>query len=348
MRRILSDIHTNKDEVMGMTKKAAALFLVLFLAAGGWFFYHMRQQAAAERAARELTLYGNVDVREIALAFRGSDRIAELTAEEGDTVKKGQRLGRLEDAELRLSIAKTKAQVKAQAAGVAMLHNGSRPEDIAVAEGALLAAEARAAFTADVARRRQAIYDEVEGVSRQELDSALTQADEAAGARQRAQEAYAKAVAGPREEEVAAGEAQLLALQRELARQEYLLSQTELLAPADGVIRARLREAGDMASPALPVYTLSLTDKKWVRAYISERDLGRVKEGQAAAVYIDSFPEEAIRGQVGYISATAEFTPKTVQTEELRTALVYEVRIYVEDRENRLRLGMPATVKVAL
>ena len=331
-----------------MKKKTAVLFFALLLTVGGWVFYQMRQQQAAERAAHELVLYGNVDVREIALAFRGSDRIAELTVEEGDTVKKGQRLGRLEDAELRLSIAKTKAQVEAQEAGVAMLHNGSRPEDIAEAEGALRAAEARAAFTADVARRRQTIYEEVEGVSRQELDSAQTVADEAAGALQRARETYAKAVAGPRAEEVAAGEAQLAALQSELARQIYLLDQTELIAPADGVIRARLREVGDMASPASPVYTLSLTDKKWVRVYIEERALGRVKVGQSAASYIDSFPEQPIAGQVGYIASTAEFTPKTVQTEALRTSLVYEVRVYADDPKNRLRLGMPATVKVAL
>lgn len=331
-----------------MNKKTAALFFALLLAVGGWWFYQMRQQQAAERAAREIVLYGNVDVREIALAFRGSDRIAALTAEEGDAVKKGQRLGRLEAEELRLSIAKTKAQVEAQEANVAMLHHGSRPEDIAEAEGALRAAEARASFTADVARRRQAIYDEVEGVSRQELDSAQTLADEAAGALQRARETYAKAVAGPRAEEVAAGEAQLLALKSELARQEYLLAQTELIAPADGVIRARLREAGDMASSAAPVYTLSLLDKKWVRVYVGERELGRIKEGQSARLYIDSFPDQPIDGQVGYISSTAEFTPKTVQTEELRTALVYEVRVYAEDPDNRLRLGMPVTVKVAL
>ena len=185
-------------------------------------------------------------------------------------------------------------------------------------------------------------------MSRQELDNAVTQADEAAAALRQAQEAHAKAVAGPRAEEIAGGEAQLEALQQALARQEYLLAQTELIAPADGVVRSRLREVGDMASPSLPVYKISLTDKKWVRVYVTESDLGRIHEGQSAAVYIDSFPDRPIDGQVGYISATAEFTPKNVQTEELRTSLVYEVRVYVNDPENLLRLGMPATVKVAL
>ena len=119
-------------------------------------------------------------------------------------------------------------------------------------------------------------------------------------------------------------------------------------APTNGVIRSRLLEVGDMASPSTPVFKLSLLDKKWVRAYVKESDLGRIYEGQSASVYIDSQKDKPIAGQVGYISDTAEFTPKTVQTDELRTALVYEVRVHVDDDANVLRLGMPATVKIDL
>ena len=155
-------------------------------------------------------------------------------------------------------------------------------------------------------------------------------------------------MAGPRVEEIAQAEAKLESLRQELARQEYLLKETELIAPSDGVIRSRLLEVGDMASPQMAVFKLSLNDKKWVRAYIRETDLGRVHEGQKATVVIDSFPKDPIEGQVGYISGTAEFTPKTVQTDELRTSLLYEIRVYVDDTANRLRLGMPATVRVEL
>lgn len=98
-----------------------------------------------------------------------------------------------------------------------------------------------------------------------------------------------------------------------------------------------------MASPSTPVYTLSLDTTKWIRAYISEDRLGQIHEGQTATVTIDSVPTP-LTGQVGYISDTAEFTPKSVETEDLRTSLVYEVRIYVTDPDNVLRLGMPATV----
>lgn len=148
---------------------------------------------------------------------------------------------------------------------------------------------------------------------------------------------------GYREEDVAAAEAQLQSLQNELKTAEYNLSQATLIAPQDGVIRSRLVEAGDMASPSRPVYTLSLEKTKWIRAYVSEDKLGWLHEGRQATVTIDS-TNKKLQGQVGYISNTAEFTPKSVETEELRTALVYEVRIYVTDKDNVLRLGMPATV----
>ena len=118
-----------------------------------------------------------------------------------------------------------------------------------------------------------------------------------------------------------------------------------LTAPQDGVVRSRLVEPGDMVSPERAVYMIGLGSPKWIRAYVPESRLGEIREGMEAKVYTDSDPDEAIKGQVGYISDTAEFTPKSVQTEELRTSLLYEVRIYVEDENNRLRMGMPATVK---
>jgi HlyD family secretion protein len=99
-----------------------------------------------------------------------------------------------------------------------------------------------------------------------------------------------------------------------------------------------------MASPQKPVFTLAITNPKWVRAYVSEPDLGKLHEGMAAAIAVDSFPGRRFEGWVGFISPVAEFTPKAVQTEELRTSLVYEVRVFVQDPSDVLRLGMPATV----
>jgi len=113
-------------------------------------------------------------------------------------------------------------------------------------------------------------------------------------------------------------------------------------------VRARLLEPGDLASPQRPVFTLAITQPKWVRAFVPEPRLSQIRPGMAASVSTDSDPEHPLAGRIGFISSVAEFTPKTVQTEELRTSLVYEVRVEVDDPANALRLGMPATVRIDL
>ena len=324
-------------------KKKAVLFLAACLLGLAAYLYHAFCQQDNQE---ELVLQGNVDVREVSLAFRQSDRILEMLAEEGDRVQKGQVLARLDTRELKLQLQRLNAEIAAQQSTVDKLHNGTRPEEIRQAEGNLRQAQAAAEHAAGVYQRKRDIYTSIAGISQQELDNAYHDMEEKQATMSVAEAALQEAKAGPRQEDIAGAEAGLQALRNEQLRYIYLLSQYELQAPDDGVIRSRLLEAGDMASPSKPVFKLSLPGKKWVRAYVPETELGRVYEGQQARVYIDSLPGKAIGGQVGYISGTAEFTPKHVQTEELRTSLVYEVRVYVDDADNVLRLGMPATVRI--
>ena len=324
-------------------KKKAVLFLAACLLGLAAYLYHAFCQQDNQE---ELVLQGNVDVREVSLAFRQSDRILEMLAEEGDRVQKGQVLARLDTQELKLQLQRLNAEIAAQQSTVDKLHNGTRPEEICQAEGNLRQAQAAAEHAAGVYQRKRDIYTSIAGISQQELDNAYHDMEAKQATMSVAEAALQEAKAGPRQEDIAGAEAGLQALRNEQLRYIYLLSQYELQAPDDGVIRSRLLEAGDMASPSKPVFKLSLPGKKWVRAYVPETELGRVYEGQQARVYIDSLPGKAIGGQVGYISGTAEFTPKHVQTEELRTSLVYEVRVYVDDADNVLRLGMPATVRI--
>ena len=324
-------------------KKKAVLFLAACLLGLAAYLYHAFCQQDNQE---ELVLQGNVDVREVSLAFRQSDRILEMLAEEGDRVQKGQVLARLDTRELKLQLQRLNAEIAAQQSTVEKLHNGTRPEEIRQAEGNLRQAQAAAEHAAGVYQRKRDIYTSIAGISQQELDNAYHDMEAKQATMSVAEAALQEAKAGPRQEDIAGAEAGLQALRNEQLRYIYLLSQYELQAPDDGVIRSRLLEAGDMASPSKPVFKLSLPGKKWVRAYVPETELGRVYEGQQARVYIDSLPGKAIGGQVGYISGTAEFTPKNVQTEELRTSLVYEVRVYVDDADNVLRLGMPATVRI--
>jgi HlyD family secretion protein len=155
-------------------------------------------------------------------------------------------------------------------------------------------------------------------------------------------------VAGPRQEDIDQAKAQLAVAEAELVLLQHQLSETVLKSPIDAVVRSRLLEPGDMASPQRPVFSLAITKPKWVRAYVTEVNLGCIQPGMTANIFTDSHPGEAFNGKIGYISSVAEFTPKTVQTEDLRTSLVYEIRILVDDPQDRLRLGMPATVRLHL
>lgn len=320
---------------------AAVLAVIAIIVAVSWW-------RSREPETQDLTLYGNVDVRQVSLAFNGSERVAEMRVSEGDLVQPGQVLATLDTTTLKLRIAQAQAQAAAQAQAVRRLKSGNRPEEVAQARSNVAAAQADADKAIRQFERLQAISKGTSGraVSQQELDAGLANQDVAQAQLERAQKSLQLAVAGARVEDVDQAEAQLKAAQAELSLMQHQLSEAELKAPVAAVVRSRLLEPGDMASPQRPAYSLAITDPKWVRAYISETDLGRVKPGQQASVVTDSDPQP-LPGRVGFISSTAEFTPKTVQTQELRTSLVYEIRINVEDPQNRLRLGMPATVHLS-
>lgn len=323
---------------------ALCILAVLVLGGGAWWFLRDRGDDGS------LVLHGNVDIRQISLAFDGSGRVAELRADEGDNVKAGAVLGVLDTRTLALQAEQAQAQIEVQQQNLLRMRNGSRPQEIAQARSRVTAAQADATRAQQDLARLQGIADNTQGrgVSAQDLDRAKSavQVAQAQVAEQR--EALRLTEAGPRKEEVAGAEAQLKASQAQLALLQHQIDQGELKAPADAVVRSRLLEPGDMATPQKAVFSLALTQPKWVRVYVSETNLGKVKPGMDARVTTDSHPDQPINGKVGYISSVAEFTPKSVQTEELRTSLVYEVRVLVEDGGNVLRLGQPATVQLAV
>lgn len=184
-------------------------------------------------------------------------------------------------------------------------------------------------------------------VSQQQADSAKNALD---GAQQRlkaADEAWRLAVLGPRKEDIAAAAATLAALDAAVAGLEHDIAEGELHAPEAGVIESRVLEPGDMASPQKAVFTLALVDPVWARVYLPEAALGRVPTGARASIATDSHPGRKLAGWVGYVSPTAEFTPKTVQTTELRSTLVYQARVFACDARDQLRQGMPVTVTIA-
>jgi HlyD family secretion protein len=388
------------------------ILAVLVVIAGGggiwWWLSHRKSDT------NELVLYGNVDLRQVQLAFNNSDRIAEVLVQEGDHVKPGQVIARLDVSRLNPPVEQAEAQVAAQRAVVDRMENGSRPEEISEARAQLAAqkavvermlngsrpeeiAQARANLESAKADAVNALlrYDraknlsavrlrdqsDARAVSQEDLDNAKATLDvanakvtvnqqalelaligprkediaQAKAQRTQMEEALELAVKGPRQEDIAQAKAQLRMNEAQLALLKQQLADSQLVAPVDVlklnlqyVVRTRLLEPGEMSSPQRPVFSLAITNPKWVRAYVSEPDLGKIREGMTASVSVDSFPNQRFDGWVGFISPAAEFTPKSVQTEELRTSLVYEVRVFVKDPSDNLRLGMPATVFISL
>jgi HlyD family secretion protein len=271
-----------------------ALLVALACIAGlAWWWFTHREPAPAE-----LVLYGNVDLRQLDLAFNNNERIVQVLVAEGDRVHRGQVLARVDTSRLAPQVAQAEANVALDSVNLS---------------------NAR-----DQYRRNQTLSRNSGGraVARQDVDNAKTAFDAQSARRQ-------------------ADVAQLALLRQELV-------DAQLVAPTNATIRTRIMEPGEMASPTRPVFSLALTDPKWVRVYVPEPDLGKVRPGARATVSADAFPGRRFPGWIGFISPVAEFTPKTVETEDLRTSLVYEVRVFVQDANDQLRLGMPATVHVPL
>jgi HlyD family secretion protein len=330
-------------KITRLTVLIAVVLLVVIGAALWWTL-------GGHRERTELALYGNVDLRQVELPFNGNERIAAVLVQEGDRVRLGQLLARLDTGRLAPQVARAEADVAVQQQAVDRLHHGNRPEEIAQARANVQAAAADAANMRAQFERLQALSETSAGkaVSRQDMDGAKAALDNADARLAVSHKTLALQLAGPRAEDVAQGEAQLRADQAQLALLQQQLKDADLLAPLDAVVRSRIVEPGEMASPQKSAFTLAITDPKWVRAYVGEPDLGSVREGMQAAVTVDAFKDRRFPGWIGFISPVAEFTPKAVETTELRSSLVYEIRVFVKDPGDELRLGMPATVHLAL
>jgi HlyD family secretion protein len=322
------------------------LLVVIAAGAAGWRWWVTRESSAP----RELTLYGNVDLRQVDLAFNNSERIAKVIVQEGDRVHPGELVAELDTSRLEPMVAQAEAQVAAQKQVVDRLHNGSRPEEIAQARANVDSAKADVANARQHYLRLKDIAGKSGGraVSQDDLDAAKSALDVSDAKLVVNQRALDLAVIGPRQEDILQGEAQLRGNEAQLALLKQQLADAKLYAPSEAVIRSRLLEPGDMATPQKPVFSLAVVDPKWVRAYVDEANLGKLKPGMPVSIVVDSFPGRRFPGWIGFISPVAEFTPKEVQTPELRTSLVYEVRAFVKDPDDNLRLGMPATVLVPL
>lgn len=277
-----------------MKKKIIVLILILLIAGG--FFFLTREK----KNPNELTLFGNIEIRQVDMSFQVSGQIAQMLKEEGDKVKKGELLAVLDDKDYSANLSKAKADVERTLA---------------------LKNDAEAKFD------RQAPLTEDNTISKQEYDTLLNTKD-------KSKADYNMSLAS-----------------LEFAQNQ--LDYTKIYAPDEGTITVRVQEPGATVNKGQIVYTISKTTPVWIRAYVNETDLGNIKYGQKAKVYTDTIDpntgeKRSYDGYIGYISPVAEFTPKTVQSTDLRTDLVYRIRVYIDDVDDFLRQGMPTTIKIDL
>lgn len=315
-----------------------ALVVLGAVISGAWWWQRQDRETA------ELTLYGNVEIRDALLVFNEQEIVAEVLVEEGDAVRSGQVMARLRSPKLKEQLAEAQARYAAQAQVVQRLENGARIQEVKQARAEVNAARVRVK-NARLNQQRLKNTTAEGASSQQALDDARALLDVEQAQLEVDRQNLELILEGPRQEEIAEAKAQLEANRYGVALLKERLADTVLKSPSDGIVQSRILEPGEMAGPGRPAFVLAMTDPKWIRAYVSEKSLGRIREGMTAKVYSDSWPDRDFSGQVGFVSPIAEFTPQTVETTELRTKLVYEVRIIVEDPENYLRLGMPVTVK---
>jgi len=321
-----------------MKKSVVILLAVVVLAAGfgGWWWYQSQQD-------KTLTLYGNVDIRTVNMSFRVGGRLASLTVDEGDAITAGQTLGELDKAPYQNALLQAQAGVAVAQAQYDLMQAGYRDEEVAQAAAAVKQAQAAYDYAQNFFNRQQGLWKS-RTVSANDLENARSARDQALATLKSSQDKLRQYRSGNREQDIAQAKASLEQAQAQLAQAQLDLHDTTLVAPANGTLLTRAVEPGSMLNAGSTVLTLSLTRPVWVRAYVNEASLGEAKPGREVLLYTDGRPDKPYRGKIGFVSPTAEFTPKTVETPDLRTDLVYRLRIIVNDADDALRQGMPVTV----
>ncbi|MBV9400786.1 MAG: efflux RND transporter periplasmic adaptor subunit [Bryobacterales bacterium] len=389
-----------------MKKRILVILVLAALGATAW----MWRSGYFDRNTNKILVSGNLELTDVDLSFKVAGKLIELNVREGDWVKKGDIIARLDSAQLMQQRARDEAAVVNAQSQYQQLQTSieyqraTLESDVAVRRAELNQAQAKldellagsraqeiqqsqaqvndAIAWNDAARqdwdRAQTLYKN-EDISRSQYDQAKAKYDSTQAQLRQAQERFALVKEGPRKEEIEGAratvvrgqaavrqaEANRLELQRkeqelearksdiDRARAQVGITKTQIddaviAAPIDGVIEVKSAEVGEVLAAGTTVVTLGDLDHPWLRAYINEKDLGRVKLNQEAALKTDSFPNKTYMGRISFISPEAEFTPKQIQTKEERVKLVYRIKIDVDNKQHELKNNMPVDAEILM
>ena len=318
-----------------------AVIVALILAVVGWLLY---RQFAGTRNDK-LILHGNVDIRQVNLGFRVSGRLKEMKSEEGDVVQAGDVIAVLDDGPYQDQVRLAEAQVAQAQANYSKMVNGFRKEEIEQARAQLAQAKANYDNALRTFEREDKLL-QTHVISQSDYDAATSSRDSLKAMVQSAQANLNLELAGNRKEDIDNAKAQLDNAQANLDNAKRNLTDCQLRASVDGVVITRAVEPGTIVATSTIVYSVCETSPVWIRTYVDERDLGRIYPGMKALIYNDTYPNHPYTAQVGFISPVAEFTPKNVETRELRADLVYRLRVILQNADRYVRQGMPVTVQL--
>lgn len=321
-----------------MGKKILILIFLGILGFLGWQGYQTYFQQENTKV-----YYGNIDTRTLTLSFQFLGKIINITKDEGQSVKKGEKLAFLDDTNLQNSLNEIKAQIKAANAQLKKLQIGFRDEEIAAAKATYFEAKANRDNAKDTFNRQNSLF-KTKSTSQEQFNQAKFAYQKAQAALEKALANYSLKKNGARKEDIQIQEANLQAL---LAKEKIIkknISDSILISPINGVILTRYKEPGAITNANESVLEIAKNNELWVRAYVDEQHLGEIAQGEKMFIYTDS-RKDPYEGYVGFISPVAEFTPKNIETQALRADLVYRFRVIVQNPDQKIRQGMPVTLK---
>ena len=328
-----------------MKRRLPILITLLVVAGAAAYFYpRLKKKPHSEN---EIVLSGNIEAHESLVSFKVSGRIIELPVEEGQFVQAGALLAQLEDADYQQRVRIDEANVRVRKSNLALTLAGTRDQEIQAAEQNMLDAKADLQQKKLDYERAHRLYGE-DAISAQDRDLADTALKRSQATFQAAEQKYSEAREGSRKEDIAIAQSNLKEADANLGMSRVNLGYATLRAPSAGVITVRQAELGEVVVPGTPVVTLADLDHIWLRAYLPETDLGRIRWGQDAVITTDTYPGKQYHGRVSFIASDAEFAPKSVQTYKERVTLVYRIKIDIDNPSHELKPGMPADAHITL
>jgi len=326
-------------------RKKIIVLLVLFIVVASILVFYLRWNAR-KPSSNVLLISGNIEAHESLVGFKVQGRLNELFVQEGQFVQEGDLIARLDGKDYVQQVSIDEAALASREAELDLALAGSRTQEIKAAEQAVLDAQADMELKKIEYQRNQALYERNAGVSAEARDVAATNLKRAQATYERARQTYDELLEGTRKEQIAINRANVNTARQSLGLSRIRLEYTSLFAPKTGVVTVRQAELGEVMQPGAPVVTIADVDHLWLRGYVSETDLGRVRWGQPAAVKTDTYPGKKYKGRVSFISSVAEFTPKSVETHKERVTLVYRIKIDLDNPNRELKPGMPADAEI--